>query len=468
MAINKFTPTSPDPNIQQDSDMVTAKFGHLNTLVDEINNSVLTAESLQPLMTAGPVFQSTSGKFWSDATIWGDVAYTWSAQDGKGFIYDLSNYDNIIQAYEFPSTFQLTNEAIIEGRYLYVRGNPNSGNNKLYIYDILNPYNPILVSETVITGGVDYQTTPLQKIGNYILMQGQSAVGIFNISDIENPIFSILIASLPTGSDYNASVLLDDYYVFINSVSASPGGNVNLVLYKIDWLTMSASLIDSITDFDIKPQGIRHLGYNKFVVLGLKNDLSKYVVKTYKIVNDVVTPISGYYNLQYGTINDSMRIIGKFMLVAYQSVAKVQLFDVSDLQNIILKQTLNTAFNQMRHINTDMNKAFVASRAYPGKVQVIYLNTLKTGVVETGEIRTQDIYVDDIYSNGITTSGIYSANLGTENAKVVNLNASKKFLYPKYTTAQRTALTAEAGEAVYDTDTNKLYIYDGTTWQAAW
>jgi hypothetical protein len=38
MALNKFIPTSPDENIRQDSDMATAKFGHLNTLVDALNS----------------------------------------------------------------------------------------------------------------------------------------------------------------------------------------------------------------------------------------------------------------------------------------------------------------------------------------------------------------------------------------------------------------------------------------------
>ena len=37
MAINKFYPTSPDPNITTDSDMTVAKFGHLNKLVEDIN-----------------------------------------------------------------------------------------------------------------------------------------------------------------------------------------------------------------------------------------------------------------------------------------------------------------------------------------------------------------------------------------------------------------------------------------------
>jgi hypothetical protein len=39
MALNKFIPLSPDPNITRDSDMGMAQFGHLNTIVDYLNGT---------------------------------------------------------------------------------------------------------------------------------------------------------------------------------------------------------------------------------------------------------------------------------------------------------------------------------------------------------------------------------------------------------------------------------------------
>lgn len=40
---------------------------------------------------------------------------------------------------------------------------------------------------------------------------------------------------------------------------------------------------------------------------------------------------------------------------------------------------------------------------------------------------------------------------------------------PKMTTAQRTAIVSpEEGRMVYDTDLHKLYVYNGTSWQATW
>jgi len=63
-----------------------------------------------------------------------------------------------------------------------------------------------------------------------------------------------------------------------------------------------------------------------------------------------------------------------------------------------------------------------------------------------------------------------------DSVKGVKVDATTKvsitgnsFLFPRLTTAQRTALpTPDEGLAVYDLDLHKLYIWDGTTWQAAW
>ena len=50
MALNKFTPSSPDPNITRDSDLTVAQFGHLNALIDNLNSTfILTPTAFNPL-----------------------------------------------------------------------------------------------------------------------------------------------------------------------------------------------------------------------------------------------------------------------------------------------------------------------------------------------------------------------------------------------------------------------------------
>ena len=52
MALNKFTPSSPDPNIIRDSDLTMAQFGHLNALIDNLNSTfILTPTAFNPLFT---------------------------------------------------------------------------------------------------------------------------------------------------------------------------------------------------------------------------------------------------------------------------------------------------------------------------------------------------------------------------------------------------------------------------------
>ena len=73
-------------------------------------------------------------------------------------------------------------------------------------------------------------------------------------------------------------------------------------------------------------------------------------------------------------------------------------------------------------------------------------------------------------------SGASHLSSVADSLKGVQIDATTKvkitgnsFLFPRLTTADRTALpTPEEGLAVYDLDLHKLYIWDGTTWQAAW
>ena len=73
-------------------------------------------------------------------------------------------------------------------------------------------------------------------------------------------------------------------------------------------------------------------------------------------------------------------------------------------------------------------------------------------------------------------SGASHLLAASDSLKGVSIDATTKvritgnsFLFPRLTTAQRTALpTPEEGLAVYDLDLHKLYIWDGTAWQGAW
>jgi hypothetical protein len=64
MALDKFIPLSPDPDLNAGSDMTVAKFGHLNTIVDYLNTYVVV-DSLQ-LAGSGPI--TATARYISDST----------------------------------------------------------------------------------------------------------------------------------------------------------------------------------------------------------------------------------------------------------------------------------------------------------------------------------------------------------------------------------------------------------------
>lgn len=86
----------------------------------------------------------------------------------------------------------------------------------------------------------------------------------------------------------------------------------------------------------------------------------------------------------------------------------------------------------------------------------------------------QALFTKTAASFGYRTGSVY--NNASAVVKGVSVDANTKvtisglsLLLPKLTTAQRSAISSpDEGLAVYDTDLHKLYVYDGTTWQAAW
>ena len=61
------------------------------------------------------------------------------------------------------------------------------------------------------------------------------------------------------------------------------------------------------------------------------------------------------------------------------------------------------------------------------------------------------------------------ATLQQSKADELNMNMNFRtgqVLLPQFTTVARDALTASAGQIIYNTTTNKINIYNGTAWEA--
>lgn len=132
-------------------------------------------------------------------------------------------------------------------------------------------------------------------------------------------------------------------------------------------------------------------------------------------------------------------------------------FNAGEIPQLIVRQNA---------LNTQMNVGIAANADdfYTGTFagDHVYKHTLLAGTrinfynilfipANTGNVIIGD-YVD------------YPSSLFTVNSTLRGATPA-----PKMTTAQRTAIASvPEGLMVYDTDIHKLFVYDGTTWQACW
>jgi len=84
-----------------------------------------------------------------------------------------------------------------------------------------------------------------------------------------------------------------------------------------------------------------------------------------------------------------------------------------------------------------------------------------TGGVVIFDSTNQGLQDDDDYTAFQTTTDWAQAS--TKAVKML-INSGPQ----KHTTAERLTLTPSEGEQCYDTTLHKLFVYDGTTWQACW
>ena len=139
---------------------------------------------------------------------------------------------------------------------------------------------------------------------------------------------------------------------------------------------------------------------------------------------------------------------------------------------IDIKLADNSAYTNLTALTLTGNTSVTSPLLIGGTTTTSPL-TYKT---TTGVGTTGADHIFQVGNNGATEAMriLNSGNvgIGTSSPASVGLldltSTTKGFLPPRMTTAQRTAITAIEGLIIYDTDLHKLYVYDGTTWQACW
>jgi hypothetical protein len=90
-----------------------------------------------------------------------------------------------------------------------------------------------------------------------------------------------------------------------------------------------------------------------------------------------------------------------------------------------------------------------------------YVGNVNTGVVQIGGGGTASA---NAYFNAISQSFGFGVSSINASAKLQIDSTTQGFLPPRMTTTQKNAITAVAGLVLYDSTTNKLQCYNGSTW----
>jgi hypothetical protein len=88
----------------------------------------------------------------------------------------------------------------------------------------------------------------------------------------------------------------------------------------------------------------------------------------------------------------------------------------------------------------------------------------------TGDVGATMV-ITDSDNHGLCNAADFSAYSITNDNALSSTKAVRLLINQgpqKLTTTQKNALTPSEGDQVYDITLHKLFVYDGTTWQAAW
>jgi hypothetical protein len=441
MALNKFIPLSPDPNITRDSDMGMAQFGHLNTIVDYLNGT----NALGDLKLDGTLFfNSYSG---GEASI----------------IITHSRYN------QNPLTYIGGGATLIVGgyysQYLSTPYNQGYGNTVLGIYASIIAHDNSYFN-TVIGYGA---SVTINEPGNVIMGYGATssvanatAIGRqTNVSGYNGTAIGIQARTTTTNGFAlgNASALLQiggnfvpTARVHVKGLGATSATTSLLVqnssafqLLKVTDDGQCQIGADGLTTFPLQVYG------NSGLQIQVGNTFFSYgAVRTIRFINsnngiplnhEVVNQVSSTDNSNYVYFrNQTIQTAGS----------------LAPFIGISIETPVNT---QTSAIVTQLNIAPIfnlQANTTSGSIQRgIYYNPTIT------DLRTAKHYGIQTTSGGAyinTASPSVSAALQAD-------STTQGFLKPRLTTVQKNAiLSPAAGLEIYDTDLNRPCFYSGSAW----
>jgi hypothetical protein len=199
-----------------------------------------------------------------------------------------------------------------------------------------------------------------------------------------------------------------------------------------------------------------------------------------KLTNGINFQTNGTDNIVFVSPTNNVSD-GTFQFQGFENIR----FDNALLQQIGTIDGIQNINNAGSYINVYADLNIMRSIGSVSKLNFAYdqTNTSNTAYISSdggsGEWRfwqSSGGFYTTFYSNGsermqLTTNGnLLIGTTSNDNSALLNVSSTTKgFLPPRMTTTQKSAISSPAeGLTVYDTTLHKLYVYDGSTWQAAW
>ncbi len=415
----------------------------------------------------------------TDVQIIGETLYVLTTNDFQ--IYDIQNP---AAPFLISTTAQGGNAFQVAGKYMFIVNAVDAVNNmnSLVIYDIVNPNIPVLTGvPSVFIGPQDIYVS-----GAWAYIADGSSSNLL-IVDISNPVVPIIRSQFTHSGivgPYNAyGVFVRGKYAYI---AADTQGLIIADVSNKNLPTFVSQVASGVSD---NAKKVYVEGTKAYVADGING---------MRIV-DVANPFFPGYtvptNLVPGISVEDVYVAGKYAFMADSVGNGLQVVDVSVPGSPAVISSFTAVVNNLNAVKVAGRYAWIAEAGGPAGIGLRAISlggaqiasaeiaSLQAGELNViGNITSQgDLYVRD----GAVFGGdvfVDDANMAVEGSMVISDSGSsisasdpsailglystaKGFLLPRMTTVQRDAIASPAtGLQIFNTTTNSVEFYNGTSW----
>ena len=465
MPLERFIPKSPDPFIRNSQDFEVAKFGHLNTIIEYVNNYVVT-DGLQ-LSGTGPL--STSLRNVTDNL--GNVSPLKLSTLGVQIVSPLRI------STDDPSDMYLDCEDGSENNRFNITR--NTGSQQVNLNFASNPTGSTSIVGAIRTyanGSTLSEVLQFREDGTIFGSGSQTASNFVIQKDVTNDLIIYSSASwgglLTPPTSGGANTMLN------GRITGTHGGYGNVAVglgtvqadgsaYNFNTAMGQGSFARGINCTAIGqganagsstavPSNATALGYGAIALTS--NAFALGDASALLQIGGNFTPTAKVHIKGLGSTSATTSLL-------VQNSGGTETFRVYDSGSVSVRLGLTVGSGQSVSDGTFalFNNRLETYNAF--SIQTIPENRLVNLSPATINVLSANYYLG---GNQIGVVVYDSGSYSHFSSAVLQVNSTTRgFLPPRMTTTQRTAIASPAaGLIVYDTTTNKSYTYDGTTWQA--